>query len=1206
MSLFNIAFQELRYLLFSFQGLVSALALFGVAFLLTANAAEFERAASGGAILANSPYGITSLLIKLSIFSVLVAPAFVTTSALKDRDSQFDGIFFTLPISRLQYLGGRFIGAFLSLAVVFVAVPAGMLSGTFWPWVDPELIGPNNLNHYLSVLFTLTMPSLFLVSAVIFAIAVLTGKRIFTYIAVLTLLVIYTTASESGVLPAFLDPFMFQGFEQQTQYWTAAERNTQLLSNDANLIINRLLWTGIACVALLIAFNRFSFNTTTSNTDSATQTSGQVASSDSDNTFTALKPLPSITWTPQTNLHQFLSCCRYEFKSVFISWPFVLLMSLSVFMLVSRLTNREILYDVNSYPLTRLMISNMGAMLFAMLCILVFYSADVIWRERDSKVNDILDALPAPNWVFIGAKLGALGLILAMILALGILISISIQLLNNYFNFEAILYLERGFFYLIIPYLCLAVLACFLQVLAKNRYVGIILFGLFIGMMVMSVDLLSFQHPLFSYGIPQMPSPLSDMNGNGRFISAGYWQRAYWLSMAGLLLLITYRLWPRGIVQPLSLRMRGAFSEANKSTKIVAAVLLTSWVGTGGYIFYNTNVLNEYLSETAINDIKYAYETQYSEDANLPIPRIVDVDINVDLYPQQRRIEVSSTHVLENKTDSSIAKLHVSFPAFSEVTQARLDGAEVDSIDPRLQHYIFRFSEPLLPGQSRKLDYALVIQQQGFKHDKKDTAFVRNGTFLHNNRLAPYIGFNTEYLIEDKHVRKAYGLPETGIMPDLDDHSQHHNNALRQDSDFIHFKATVSTSADQIAVAPGSLVNRWTEGNRRFFTYQATAPIHNFYSFLSGRYEVVKDNWGDVEIDIFYHQTHDFNLTRMLDSVKDSLSYFSQAFSPYQYEYLRIIEFPAYRKMAQAFSGTIPYSEDIGFVADVKPSDIDIPYYVTAHEVAHQWWGHQVAGANTQGHDFIHESLAQYGALMVMEKHYGRAKVRQFLKYELDRYLSGRANASDGELPLYRVEKQQHIYYRKGALIMYALRDYLGEEAVNGVLQELIALRQYSAEPYATSTDFISLLKEMSPANFHPVITDWLERITLYDLSVTGCRTVAQENGRFSTTLTVAASKLYADSLGNEIESPLYLPIDLGLFSESPASQDFEEEDVILFKKQPLQSGENIIIFETEEKPAVVGVDPYNKLIDRNSDDNLAVSCQAGAREPGINQSVSM
>ena len=170
------------------------------------------------------------------------------------------------------------------------------------------------------------------------------------------------------------------------------------------------------------------------------------------------------------------------------------------------------------------------------------------------------------------------------------------------------------------------------------------------------------------------------------------------------------------------------------------------------------------------------------------------------------------------------------------------------------------------------------------------------------------------------------------------------------------------------------------------------SPIWNFVSFLSARYEVLRDKHNGVNIEIYYHKGHEYDLQRMVKGIKRTLDYCDANFSMYQHKQVRIIEFPRYQLFAQSFPNTIPFSEGIGFIMDVdKESDIDMAFYVTSHEVGHQWWGHQVAGGNVQGATMIVESMAQYTALMVMEHEYGKNNMEKFLKYELDRYLRGRS-----------------------------------------------------------------------------------------------------------------------------------------------------------------------------------------------------------------------
>jgi aminopeptidase N len=76
---------------------------------------------------------------------------------------------------------------------------------------------------------------------------------------------------------------------------------------------------------------------------------------------------------------------------------------------------------------------------------------------------------------------------------------------------------------------------------------------------------------------------------------------------------------------------------------------------------------------------------------------------------------------------------------------------------------------------------------------------------------------------------------------------------------------------------------------------------------------------------------------------------------------------------------------------------------------------------------------------MVMKHMYGEDQIRKFLKYELDRYLRARGGEPVEEQPLYRVENQGYIHYRKGSLVMYRLQREMGEDTVNRALRRLLA-----------------------------------------------------------------------------------------------------------------------------------------------------------------------
>jgi len=327
---------------------------------------------------------------------------------------------------------------------------------------------------------------------------------------------------------------------------------------------------------------------------------------------------------------------------------------------------------------------------------------------------------------------------------------------------------------------------------------------------------------------------------------------------------------------------------------------------------------------------------------------------------------------------------------------------------------------------------------------------------------------------------------------------------------------------------------------------------------------------------------------RMLDAMKLSLQMFSERFSPFQFHQARILEFPAYANFAQSFANTIPYSEAIGFIAHpTDPSKIDMVTYVTAHEIAHQWWAHQLVPADQQGASMISETFAQYSALLVMERMYGKDQIRRFLKYELDRYLRARGGEVVEELPLARVEDQGYIHYQKGSLAMYWLKEAVGEAVVNRALAQLLQQHAFKVPPYPNSRDFLALLRKQAGPQHDALITDLFEKITLLDMKTTGASARKLPGGSFELTMTIEAHKRYADGKGQETEAPLDEEIDVGAFTVEPGKTGFAAESVLALERRRIRDGTQTVTLTVPQVPAWAGVDPYNKRIDRNSEDNL-------------------
>jgi aminopeptidase N len=365
-------------------------------------------------------------------------------------------------------------------------------------------------------------------------------------------------------------------------------------------------------------------------------------------------------------------------------------------------------------------------------------------------------------------------------------------------------------------------------------------------------------------------------------------------------------------------------------------------------------------------------------------------------------------------------------------------------------------------------------------------------------------------------------------------------------------------------------------------------PILDFFSFQSARYKVAREKWHDVNLEIYYDPQHPYNVQRMFKAMQLSLDYYTQHFGPYQFRQLRILEFPDYSSFAQSFANTIPFSESIGFIADVrKPADIDYVTYVTAHEIGHQWWAHQAIGADVQGVTMLDESLAQYSALMVMKHLYGPTKMRKFLKYELDRYLSGRGSEEVAEEPLALVENQPYIHYRKASVIFCALQDYIGEDKVNAALRTWLDKVKFQPPPYTDTRDLIADLRAQAGPQYQGLITDFFDKITLFDDRMISATAKKLADGKYAVTLHVHAAKYYADGKGKETRATVDIPIEIGVFAKAKDGDEQDEQPLFL-QKYPVKDGDSTITLTVDGKPYEAGIDPFNELVDRVSDDNRA------------------
>jgi ABC-type transport system involved in multi-copper enzyme maturation permease subunit len=1133
----------------------------------------------------NAPYAIQNFYAISSILTLLMTVAFVNSAAARDFAHQTAQMLFSTPVRKRDFLLGRFLGAAAVAVIPLLGVSLGVLAAPLAPWANADRFGPIDWAAHARGVLVFAIPNVLFVGAVIFTVAALTRSTITSFLSGLLLLVAYTVSEvlaadlRNEEFSVLLDPFAVRTFFVATKYWTVAEKNRQSLGLEGSLLWNRLLW--LAAGAAVFAFGWWRFRFEERRRKAPRQAEAEGAG------FSAALALPAAR-RDHGRWPQFLGILGSEWISLVKSTSFIVIVAAALLNLLPTLfLSATEGYGVHSLPVTYNVLQVITGTLFAFqIGIVTYFAGLAVWRERDARMDEVHDALPCPAWLAYAGKVTALLGAVALLQLVAMASGLALQLYHGYHRFQFGLYASELFGFQFSWLYFLAVLAFLVHALSPNKYAGYFFFVVILLANNFIWRPLDISTRLVRYA-SRPGYEYSDLFGYAPYLPSWLWFTAYWLAAAVVLMLATVLLWPRGRESALRFRLRLAGQQLRGGMRAAMLGGLAAWGALGAWAAYNTMYRNQIVSPHESRRRAADYEKAYKKYARMALPRVQRVRYDITLEPERRAVHIRAAQVIRNTEAQPIAEIHFTInPEYR--SNIELPGALLEQYDRRLGYQRYRLTPPLQPGEERLLKLTSWADPRGFENDVSRIELVQNGTFF-NLDVLPRLGYIPQLELSDPVRRKEFGLPEKDLMPPLerDCTVNCRNNYVGGSADWVDVETHISTAPDQIAVAPGSLVREWSEGGRRHFLYKLDHPSLNFYSFISARYAVARERWNGVQLEVYHHPEHRWNVPKMLTSMRKSLDYYTKNFGPYHHKQARIIEFPRVARFAQAFPGTMPFSEAIGFIADLeRPDAIDYVYFVVAHEMGHQWWAHQVVGAAMQGATLLSETLAEYAALMVMEKEYGADQMHKFLEYEADRYLRSRGGELLKERPLLRVESQQgYIHYQKGGLVMYHLKEMIGEEAVNRALRQLVERFAYQPPPYPTAHHLVDLLRAETPEKLRYLIRDHFEEITLFSNRTVAASVRPRANGGYDVTIEVEAKKLRADAKGAETEVAMDDEVEIGAYAKPEKGKKYGK--LLHRERVRLRSGRQNFTFTVAERPEKAGVDPRHLLIDRVPDDNL-------------------
>ena len=1197
---------ELRFRRNSISTYVYFLLWFFFSFLCVASESFGPVGAGNGKILLNGPWAATLNYIYISLFGVIVIAAIFGTSILRDFQRDTYQMLFTKPISKFAYLGGRWTGSLVTTIFAFSGCLLGEFAGTLAPWTDHSRIAPNYFWWYFQPFLSITVVQIFVLGSVFFAVAALSRKIFIVYVQGVAVFMIYligitvffATRSLEHFWSGIFDPVGFLLLTDITRYWTVVEKNSLLLSWSLHVsggvfLYNRLLWLGVGFASLGTVWTLFPMSVEAL----TARAQGRRAAKAKQQEELELRPVRSLVaarlprvrqiFSSSTTWAQFFSLSRLRIRMILHEIPFWAIVGLMIGFAINNGYFAGRVADSDVWPVTYLMVGAVeGSATLFLLIVAGLYAAELIWEERDIHFDGIHDALPMRESIDWLSKLVAIAFVEIVLLLIAMLCGILIQASFGYYHFELLQYFKELFVVTFPQIMAFALLALFIQTVVSNKFIG---HGIAIGIVVLVPILFSFgwENTLYLYGNTP-PYIYSDMNGYGHFVPALFWSITYWISVSAVLGVISIALARRGTDEGFGARFRLALARAPRLIPAAAICLLLA-LGSGGWYFYNGHVLNEYLNAQQRRDIQAGYERDFKKYENFPQPKVTAIDSQIDIDPSHRSFSGSGRFTLQNKTAQPISQIHLT-DTNESVSQVHFDRPfHLVSSAPRDLYSIYQLEQPLAPGESVQMTFSVGWTSRGFRDGNEKAELAYNGTFFDSGYF-PSLGYSPTVELDDPRRRREEHLGALEELAPRGDATESVYNIFTKESDWITYHTVVSTSEDQIAIAPGYLKREWKKDGRNYFEYDmGDTKILDFHAYLSGGYAVRREQYKGVKLEIYYLPGHEYNLDDMLDSAKAGLDYYQANFSPYQFGQFRIMEFPRYRTFAQSFSNTVPYSEAIGFIQRIKkPTDIDFTYFVTAHELGHQWWAHQLIGANVQGSNMMSETLAEYSALMVMRHKYGPDNMHRFLRHELDRYLRGRSTEVRHEPPLALVQREPYVWYQKGGQIMYTLADYIGEDKVNLALHNFLMQYRYAnadttqSLPYPDTRELVAALRAQTPPELQYLIDDGFESIVLYDNKADSAVVTPTADHKFKVTLTVHARKVKADGNGNESPMALNDYIDIGVFKGTK-----DEEQPLYLEKKKLIEGQSVFEIVVDEMPTRAGIDPYNKLVDRIADDNM-------------------
>lgn len=440
----------------------------------------------------NSDFVISGVL---PIYSFMTLPLFtalfMADPIIKDFRAGIDPLIFSKPISRAQYLLGKFFGNFFVLVccqsafvVTWFALQLVHKEGVV---VVPGIRVVPYIKHFLVFVVISHAP----LAAFYFVVGALTRSAKIVYglgVSFYPLLIMYNLMFLKSLPLRWrgnLDPLVMNWNRVHAEKRLPAFVNQMPIVYTFDLIANRTVMLMIAVFLLTFLYHRFkttegssqpesffSLNLSDNSARLVYEMPGVVLQELRRATLTVV-PIPAVSIATEScanNIRKLRAALAIEFRLLFSERSLPVVMSLAVFLSILEVT----FWPVKADPTfsAAYAVNTAGLMLLFLVGIPIFYTGEAIHRDSDVRVDGLLWSHPIPNYVILSAKfLATLALTLGLVLSVGV-IAIAVQLVKGNTPLELSAYLNVYLLIVVPNAIFLSATWLALHVLLPGRYVA--------------------------------------------------------------------------------------------------------------------------------------------------------------------------------------------------------------------------------------------------------------------------------------------------------------------------------------------------------------------------------------------------------------------------------------------------------------------------------------------------------------------------------------------------------------------------------------------------------------------------------------------------------------------------------------------------------------------------------------------------------------